>query len=92
MFAPYAAPYVMKLLENFEKVAAGVFAFVFAGLLSDRFAQLKDLAPRKAEKVIPPETAIPEPTAPTSPVAAPMTPGPIAAGAAALAVAKAGAA
>lgn len=49
-FAPYAAPYILALLKHFDKIAAGVFAVIYASILSDRFETIKELSPIKEKK------------------------------------------
>lgn len=50
-YAPYAAPLMGMILVKYGPyIGAGIYGFVFWGALTDRFAKLKEMAPKKEEK------------------------------------------
>jgi len=47
-YAPFAAPYISELLTKYGPViGAGIYGFIYFTMLTDRFAALKELAPKK---------------------------------------------
>lgn len=51
-FAPAAAPYLLRVLQHSDKIAAGVFGVLYWAMISARFAAIKDSAfeTKKEEK------------------------------------------
>lgn len=47
MLAPYAAPYIQKILANMDKVGAALFAGAYVMMLARRMSELKRLRPEK---------------------------------------------
>ncbi len=61
-YAPFAAPFMSELITKYGPIiGAGIFGFIYFTMLTDRFAALKELAPKKTDaRVVNPE---PEPAA-----------------------------
>ncbi len=51
MYAPFAAPYMNEMLVKYGPlIGAGIYGFIYFTMLTDRFAMLKELAPKPEVK------------------------------------------
>jgi transposase-like protein len=47
-YAPFAAPYISEMITKYGPIiGAGIYGFIYFTMLTDRFAALKELAPKK---------------------------------------------
>ena len=54
-YAPFAAPYISEMLTKYGPIiGAGIYGFIYFTMLTDRFAALKELAPKKVDAEVKP--------------------------------------